>query len=107
MFIGRRDVYNCRYFLTAVKAKNVVTLSVDKTSVDPGIGVPGSSSTDTRDPLIIGDFNRTAPPRRIRGLFTQEHYVGCIRNLVINKEHIRMDASKAYGDVIASVCPTI
>jgi len=91
---------------SAVKSKNVVTLSVDKTSVDPGIGIPGSSSTDTRDSLIIGDFNRTLHPRRLRGLETTEFYVGCIRNVFINEEEQKLDASQSFGNVMVSVCPT-
>ena len=38
----------------AVKAKNVVTLSVDDIFAQPGIGVPGVSSTDTNHGLFIG-----------------------------------------------------
>jgi len=91
---------------SAVKAKNVVTLSVDKISVEPGIGIPGSSSTDTRDSLIIGYFNHTLHPRRLRGLETTEFYVGCIRNVFINEEEQKLETSQALGDVMVSVCPT-
>lgn len=97
---------NTFFHSLAVKSKNVVTLSVDKTSVEPGIGIPGSSSTDTRDSLIIGDFNRTLPQRRLRGLQTREFYVGCIRNVFINEEEQRLDAAQARGNVMVSVCPT-
>ena len=41
-------------FFSAVKAKNVVTLSVDDIFAQPGIGVPGVSSTDTSHGLFIG-----------------------------------------------------
>ena len=40
--------------ITAVKAKNVVTLYVDGVFAHPGIGAGGVSSTDTNDPLYIG-----------------------------------------------------
>jgi laminin alpha 3/5 len=93
-------------FSSAVKSKNVVMLSVDKTSVEPGIGIPGSSSTDTRDSLIIGGFNRTIHPKRLRGLETQDFYVGCVRNVFINDEEQKLDASQAIGNVLVSVCPT-
>ena len=91
---------------SAVKSKNVVTLSVDKTSVEPGIGIPGSSSTYTRDSLIIGDFNRTLLPRRLRGLETREFYVGCIRNIFINEDEQKLDALQTHGNVMVNVCPT-
>ena len=91
---------------SAVKAKNVVTLSVDKISVEPGIGIPGSSSTDTRDSLIIGNFNRTLHPRCLRGLETTEFYVSCIRNVFINEEEQKLDASQTLGNMMISVCPT-
>jgi hypothetical protein len=81
-------------------------LSVDKTSVDPGIGIPGSTSTDTRDSLIIGGFNRTMHPRRLRGLETKEFYVGCMRNIFINDEEQKLEVSQAHGNVMVSVCPT-
>lgn len=42
----------------AVKAKNVVTLSVDKIFAQPGIGVPGVSSTDTNNPFFLGGHPR-------------------------------------------------
>ena len=38
----------------AVKAKNVVTLSVDGVGTYPGIGEAGVSNTDTNDPLYVG-----------------------------------------------------
>jgi hypothetical protein len=101
------SLYKSFLHSSAVKSKNVVTLSVDKTSVEPGIGIPGSSSTDTRDSLIIGDFNRTLHQRRLRGLQTREFYVGCIRNVFINEEEQKLDASQVRGNVTVSVCPTI
>jgi hypothetical protein len=93
-------------FSSAVKSKNVVMLSVDKTAVEPGIGIPGSSATDTRDALIIGGFNHTIHPRRLRGLETRESYVGCMRNIFINDEEQKLDVSHAHGNVMVSVCPT-
>jgi len=40
--------------MTAVKAKNVVTLEVDGVLAVPGFGTEGVSHTDTRDPLYVG-----------------------------------------------------
>merc|ERR1712062_185689 len=51
----------------AVKAKNVVTLSVDNIFAQPGIGVPGVSSTDTNHGLFIGGHPRAD---RLTGLQT-------------------------------------
>jgi hypothetical protein len=92
-------------FSSAVKSKHIVVLAVDKTSVEPGIGIPGSTSTDTRDPFIIGGFNRTIHPRRLRGIETMEFYVGCMRNIFINNKEQKLDVSQAHGNVMVSVCP--
>ena len=48
-----------------VKAKNVVTLSVDEIFAQPGIGVPGVSSTDTKHGLFIGGHPK---PERLNAL---------------------------------------
>jgi len=40
--------------VSAVKAKNVVTLAVDGVGTYPGIGEAGISNTDTKDPLYVG-----------------------------------------------------
>jgi hypothetical protein len=47
------------------KAKNVVTLSVDDIFAQPGIGVPGVSSTDTKHGLFIGGHPK---PERLTAL---------------------------------------
>ena len=47
------------------QAKNVVTLSVDDIFAQPGIGVPGVSSTDTNHGLFIGGHPR---PERLSAL---------------------------------------
>jgi hypothetical protein len=46
--------HKCFLQISAVKAKNVVTLNVDGVYMMPGIGAAGVSSTDTNDPLHIG-----------------------------------------------------
>ena len=92
------------FVFTAIKAKNVVTLSVDNVFVEPGIGVAGVSSTDTNNPLFIGGHPNPSKPR---GIKTQEQFVGCIRNLNINRSLYRFGASQAIGSVTATTCPTI
>lgn len=89
---------------TAIKAKNVVTLSVDNVFVEPGIGVAGVSSTDTNNPLFIGGHPNPSKPR---GIKTQEQFVGCIRNLNINRNLLRFGSTQAIGSVTATTCPTI
>jgi hypothetical protein len=79
---------------------------VDKTSVEPGIGIPGSMSNDTRDSLISGDVNRTLHPRRLRGLEIKEVCVACMHSILINEEEQTLDVSQTRGNVMVSVCPT-
>jgi laminin alpha 3/5 len=92
------------YLNVAIKAKNVVTLSVDNVFVEPGIGVAGVSSTDTNNPLFIGGHPNPSKPR---GIKTQEQFVGCIRNLNINRNLLRFGSTQAIGSVTATTCPTI
>lgn len=87
--------------LTAVKSKNVVSLSVDKTFVNPGIGT--SLSTDTRNPLYIGGH---PPKSHVRGLLTTAQYTGCIRNLEINGKQEALNHLPTVGNVTQSICPT-
>ena len=53
------------HFSSSKKAKNVVTLSVDDIFAQPGIGVPGVSSTDTKHGLFIGGHPK---PERLTAL---------------------------------------
>jgi len=93
------------HFIQAIKAKNVVTLSVDNVFVEPGIGVAGVSSTDTNNPLYIGGHPN---PTRTRGGFqTREQFVGCIRNLTINGKDYQFKSEQAIGSVTPKTCPTI
>lgn len=91
--------------VAAVQAKNVVVLSVDSMSVDPGIGVPGSTITDTRNPLYLGGTG----PKKIqrRGSITHHQYVGCMRNVLINDTPLKLGVQRAVGNVTISACPTI
>ena len=58
----------------------MVTLSVDDVFAQPGIGVPGVSSTDTNHGLFIGGHPR---PDRLTGKQSTSEYSGCIKNIVI------------------------
>lgn len=104
-FFEGKILTNVFFFLPAVQAKNVVVLSVDSENSDPGIGVPGSTSTDTKSPLFVG----SAGPKgtRLRGTITPHQYIGCIRNILINDNPIKLPPHRAFGNVTVSACPTI
>ena len=89
-------------FFSAVKAKYVVTLSVDDIFAQPGIGVPGVSSTDTNHGLFIGGHPRTD---RLTGLRTDTNYVGCIKNIVIENKPLQVRGEMLKGDIMSHVCP--
>lgn len=103
---GRRKITNQTKpkWVAAIKAKNVVTLSVDNVFVEPGIGTAGVSSTDTNHPLYIGGHPNPTKPRGFR---THEPYIGCIRNININRKLLRFGSAQAVGSVTATTCPTI
>ena len=82
----------------------MVTLSVDNVFVEPGIGVAGVSSTDTNNPLWIGGHPKAG---RLRGMQTSEQFIGCIRNVTVNKKLQRFNSVQAMGSVTATTCPTI
>merc|ERR1712115_240760 len=89
----------------AVKAKNVVTLSVNDVFAQPGIGVPGVSSTDTNHGLFIGGHPK---PGRLEALDTNGvPFVGCIKDIVIERQVLKIEQSMLRGDVHSHVCPTI
>lgn len=86
---------------SAIKSKNVVSLSVDKTFADAGIGM--SQSTDTRGALFLGGHQLQ---RRMRGHATRNHFHGCIRHVTINNNVVEMKYSMASNGVLVGVCPT-
>jgi len=88
----------------AVKAKNVVTLSVNKIFAQPGIGVPGVSSTDTNNPLFIGGHPR---PRRFGIHKSEASFQGCMKDVVVEGKPTVMTKDRIIGDVHSHVCPTI
>ncbi|CAH1775058.1 unnamed protein product, partial [Owenia fusiformis] len=85
------------------KAKNLVALSVDGTGATPGIGLTGVSSTDTNDPLYLGGVPaEDLVPRR----HTTKQYVGCIRNLKLNRKNQNLAIASTTGEVQVNSCPT-
>lgn len=90
----------------AVKAKNVVTLSVNSVFAQPGIGVPGVSSTDTNHGLYLGGHPKQSRGG-LRGLNTKSNYVGCMRNFIIETRKLKISKDMLKGDILAHVCPTI
>lgn len=89
--------------VAASKSKNVVSLSVDKIFVDPGIG--SSTGTDTNHPLYIGGHPPTN--RVLNGLLTKAQFTGCIRNLEIHGRPVALNNLPTFGNVTQSICPTI
>ena len=87
-----------------MKAKNVVTLSVDDVFAQPGIGTPGVSSTDTNHPLWLGSFAR---PARLNLDPREVNYVGCMKDVVIERKPYFFSNEQIFGDMSAHVCPTI
>ena len=88
----------------AVKAKNVVTLSVNKIFAQPGIGVPGVSSTDTNNPLFLGGHPR---PGRFSLSPGEVNFVGCMKDVVVESNPVEITNDKIFGDIHSHVCPTI
>ena len=87
-----------------VKVRNVAAMAVDDLTVTPQFGVAGVSSTDTSSPLYVGGV----PNRNLRGIITQENYVGCIRNLTIkDRKKISLAGAKVFGAVTTNTCPLI
>ena len=104
-----------------------MTLSVNDVFAQPGIGVPGVSSTDTNHGLFIGGHpkpgrqavrvNTESFPRlvlhhsffrRLEALDTNGvPFVGCIKDIVIERQVLNIEQSMLRGDVHSHVCPTI
>ncbi|KAK4877517.1 hypothetical protein RN001_010023 [Aquatica leii] len=90
--------------IQAVKSKNVVTLSVDSTFTDPGVGDYRSQSTDTGGALFLGGHRLI---HRTRGLSTRSSFVGCIKDVQINNNPIYLEQRMAEGHVTVGSCPTV
>lgn len=92
-------------FQTAVKQKNAVLLSVDHKPVPPGISGKNMGRVLSRQPIYIG--GHLLLRRGLQGSTSQAQYVGCINNIQINSKPIGIRPERAYGQVVAGVCPTI
>ncbi|XP_054012773.1 laminin subunit alpha [Hylaeus anthracinus] len=91
--------------IRAVKQKNSVILSVDHKASPPGIGGKNVAGVLSKHPIFIGGHPMLG--KRLRGSTSQAQYVGCITNIHINMIPISLGPERAYGKVIAGVCPTI
>lgn len=94
-------LYKCFHF-QAVKSKNVVTLSVDNVFNNPVIGSPNSISTDTAGSLFVGGHRLLG---RLKGHVTKTHYIGCMKNIVINDKNIEVTQTMREGGVSLGSCP--
>ncbi|XP_033329969.2 laminin subunit alpha [Megalopta genalis] len=92
--------------IRAVKQKNAVLLSVDHKAAQPGI-ISGKNVAGvlSKHPIFIGGHPMLG--KRLRGSTSQTQYVGCITSVHINMQPIHLSPERAYGQVIAGVCPTI
>nr|XP_031828013.1 laminin subunit alpha isoform X2 [Nomia melanderi] len=91
--------------IRAIKSKNSVLLSVDHKAAPPGIGGKNVAGVLSKHPIYIGGHPMLG--KRLRGSTSQTQYVGCIANIHINQKPITLGPERAYGKVIAGVCPTI
>lgn len=106
LFLYPLPKYLSTVFLeTAVKQKNAVLLSVDHKAAPIGIGGKNVAAVLSKHPIFIGGHPMLG--RRLRGSTSQSQYVGCINNVYINMNSINLGPERAYGRVIAGICPTI
>ncbi|XP_069936947.1 laminin subunit alpha-like isoform X4 [Cherax quadricarinatus] len=90
--------------IQVIKNKNIAILVVDGTSTNPVSGKIGATSTDTKNPLFLGSQPLV---QKRRGGATSERFVGCIRNVTVNKELEALAYTTFVGNVNAGSCPTI
>ncbi|GBN15286.1 Laminin subunit alpha-4, partial [Araneus ventricosus] len=91
--------------IQVVKSNNFVTLSVDGEFSEPGIGVGGVSSTDTKDPLYIGGLPEESFAKR--GVLTTEQFAGCMRYVELDSKPQSLAQARVFGQVTLNTCPTI
>lgn len=82
----------------------MATLLVDDNNLEPGIGVGGVSSTDTRDPLYIGGLPNDI--KNSKGVI-KDNFVGCMRILQMNKRRQSFNQAKIYDHVTLNSCSTL
>ncbi|KAL3275279.1 hypothetical protein HHI36_020047 [Cryptolaemus montrouzieri] len=92
--------------IQAVKSKNVVTLSVDNIFTDPKLGDHRAISTTTGGTLFLGGHRFLSNVKRLRGLSSNQAYVGCIKNVHLNNEFVPITPEMAHGNVIVGSCRT-
>jgi hypothetical protein len=78
----------------------VVTLNIDDNNLEPGIGIGGVSSTDTKDPLYIGGVPNEI--RQSKGVV--ENFVGCLRILEMNNRRHSLNQARISGRVTLNSC---
>ncbi|XP_015602424.1 laminin subunit alpha [Cephus cinctus] len=89
----------------AAKQKNTVVLSVDHKTAPLGISGKNLAGVFSKHPIYVGGHPLLS--RKLRGSVSHAQYVGCIKNIMINRMNINLDAERINGHVTASVCPTI
>lgn len=87
----------------AVKVKYLLSLVVDSIVVEPHIDSLAPIMTETSRPLLIGGHPHFA---KVRGVTARVPFIGCIRNLEINRLEMHLSTKQAFGKVQGSVCPT-
>lgn len=93
--------------IQVVKNNNIVSVALDGKFADPGIGVGGVSSTNTKDPLYIGGMPESELFTK-KGVETTQQFVGCMRFLELkNKPQSFAQARVVSGHVNLNTCPTI
>ena len=100
-----RDPINKLFLLSipAVKARNVVTLTVDGMFVNPESAVSRVSAADTNQPLFIGGHPK---PDTVLGVVTTEGFVGCMRNVRIKRKPLRLGPEHVTGNIFLNICPS-
>ncbi|XP_034555452.1 laminin subunit alpha-4 isoform X2 [Notolabrus celidotus] len=88
--------------ITVIRNANVVQLDVDS-EVNHVVGPLNPSSTDNKKPVFIGGAPDLILPE---GFATRKAYVGCMRNLTINKSQVSFSkAELVSGAVSVGTCP--
>ncbi|CAM4653046.1 unnamed protein product [Caretta caretta] len=95
--------------IAVIKGKNVIQLDVD-TDRNYTVGPSQTRSADTKETLHLGGVPGTAMLGAVSpSLLTPlPHYVGCVRNLVINRNPVDLpQAGTVGGSVGLTGCPMI
>ncbi|XP_068198931.1 laminin subunit alpha-4 isoform X2 [Antennarius striatus] len=90
--------------ITVIRDGNVIQLDVDS-EVNHVVGPLNPSSTDSRKPVFIGGAPDLLLPE---SLPTRKAYIGCMRNLTINKSQVSFSkAVLVSGAVSVGSCPAV